>query len=99
MPEMYTKQEVDDAILAAVGPLKAEIKELKGEVGTVWIDQEDAQKLTGRSYSWFYQNRTAGTLPITMMPRTHGSRRVKYSRADCIAYGRKHGYLPPADVA
>lgn len=63
-----------------------------------WVPLEKAMELTGRSRGWFYDHRQRGTLPITMLPRCKANKRTKYSRADCIKYGRDNSILPPAHL-
>ena len=92
--EVYTKVEVDELIHEAITPLVRMIQELQSAIPD-WVKLEEAQRLTGRSRSWFYEQRNAGTLPITLLPRTEGSRRTMYSRKDCLAYGIQHAILPP----
>ncbi|UOR07420.1 hypothetical protein MUN82_10045 [Hymenobacter aerilatus] len=91
--EVYSKQELAPW-LKQIEHLTQQVQELVA-ARPDWIPAEEAQALTGRSRAWFYMGRTAGTLPITMLPRAKGSRRVMYSRKDCIAYGIKHRILPP----
>ncbi|WP_126546790.1 hypothetical protein [Hymenobacter amundsenii] len=93
--EVVTKEE-HEKMVQELAALRGEVQELREQIGITWIDQKAAEALTGRSPSWFYARRTDGTLPIAQMPRDHGSRRNKYSRADCVKYGREHGVLPPA---
>lgn len=96
--EVYSKQEVDALLAEALAPILQELAERRAGAGTIWIDQQQAMELTGRSSGWFYQNRVSGRLPITLMPPEDGSQRLRYSYADCVAYGRKHGHLPPAHL-
>ncbi|MBT2557556.1 hypothetical protein J7E24_07160 [Hymenobacter sp. ISL-91] len=98
MPEVYTKQEVDELLAEALAPILKELAERRAGAGVIWVDQQEAMKLTGRSVGWFYQNRTNGKLPIALMPPEEGSQRLRFSYADCVAYGRKHGHLPPAHL-
>ncbi len=101
MVEVYTKKEVDDLqqrMWNLLQILKQEVEVLKAGQSD-WITLEEAIVLAGRSENWFRMHRNKGDLPIAYLPRTEGSSRYMYSRADCVAYGRKRAILPPVDWA
>ncbi len=96
MVEVYTKKEVDDLqqkLWEVIHTLRQQVDLLEAGQSD-WVPLEEAMRLTGRSRSWFYEQRGLYKLPIAMLPRTEGSRRTMYSRADCVAYGRRNSISP-----
>jgi hypothetical protein len=60
-----------------------------------WVPLKEAARLAGRSESWFEKRNRKDDFPIAISPCGKNNKRVFFSRADCIAFARKHAIIPP----